>query len=140
MTPIRVTHVLFIGVGAGHGRAHAGTAEPLDRLAVAVLGGLTLTQQGARARLGAKRPAGAAGAGRLGKPLESVGCARGLAACRLPLVQAIHTSVNTAVNSPSPRHVRCPARWRAAWATTTTTARSQKSSSGPTTRSRGCAP
>jgi len=66
--------------GAGHGRAHAGTAEPLDRLAVAVLGGLTLTQQGTRARLGAKRPVGAAGAGRLGKPLQSVGCARGLAA------------------------------------------------------------
>src|SRR4029077_18203370 len=65
---------------AGHGRAHAGTAEPLDRLAIVVLGGLTLTQQGTRACLGAKRPVGAAGAGRLGKPLQSVGCARGLAA------------------------------------------------------------
>ncbi len=61
-------------VGAGRGRAHAGTAEPLDRLAIAVLGGLALTQQGPLACLGAKRPVGAAGAGRLGKPLESVGC------------------------------------------------------------------
>src|SRR6202044_2922553 len=50
------------------------------RLAIVVLGGLTRTQQGPQARLGAKRPVGAAGAGRLGKPLESVGCARGLAA------------------------------------------------------------
>src|SRR5437016_13442162 len=67
-------------VGAGHGRAYAGPAEPLDRLAIAVLGGLTLAQQGTRARLGAKRPVGAAGAGGLGKPLQSAGCARGLAA------------------------------------------------------------
>src|SRR6185369_2631652 len=66
-------------VGAGHGRAHTGTAEPLNRLAIAVLGGLTLTEQGTGARLGAKRPVGAAGAGRLGKPLESAGCARELA-------------------------------------------------------------
>jgi hypothetical protein len=36
-------------VGAGHGRAHAGTAEPLDRLAIEVLGGLALAQQGTRA-------------------------------------------------------------------------------------------
>src|SRR5260370_4373354 len=43
-------------VGAGHGRAHAGTAEPLDRLAIAVLGGPTLTQRGTAARLRAKRP------------------------------------------------------------------------------------
>jgi hypothetical protein len=43
---------------------------------------------------------------------------------RLPLSQAIHTSVNTTANSPSPRHVRCPARWWAAWATSTTVARS----------------
>ena len=67
-------------VGAGHGWAHAGPAEPLDRLAIAVPRGLTVTQQGTRARLGANRPVGAAGAGRLGKPLQSVGCARGLAA------------------------------------------------------------
>src|SRR6185312_1569540 len=67
-------------VGAGYGRPHAGTAEPLDRLAIAVLGRLALTQQGTRARLGAKRPVGAAGTGRLGKPLENAGCARGLAA------------------------------------------------------------
>src|SRR5689334_15502407 len=67
-------------VSAGHGRAHAGTAEPLDRLAVAVLGGLAFTQQSPRAGLGAERPVGAAGAGRLGKPPESLGCARGLAA------------------------------------------------------------
>src|SRR5215472_15394454 len=43
---------------------------------------------------------------------------------RLPLAHAIHTSVNTTANSPRPRQVRCPARWRAAWATSTTTARS----------------
>src|ERR1700749_838137 len=67
-------------VGAGHGRAHAGTAEPLNRLAIAVLGGLTLAERGTGPRFGAKRPVGAAGAGRLGKPLESAGCARGLAA------------------------------------------------------------
>src|SRR6201989_3274957 len=67
-------------VGAGHGRAHAGTAEPLDRLAIAVLGGLTLTEQGTGAPLGAKRPVGARGAGSPLKPLESAGCARGLAA------------------------------------------------------------
>src|SRR6266851_2720841 len=67
-------------VGAGYGGAHTGPAEPLDRLAIGVPGGLTLTQQGTRARLGANRPVGAAGAGRLGKPLQSVGCARGLAA------------------------------------------------------------
>src|SRR5689334_24936292 len=67
-------------MGAGYGRAHAGTAEPLDRLAIVVLGGLTLTEQGPRARLGASCPVGAAGAGGLGKPLQSVGCAGGLAA------------------------------------------------------------
>jgi hypothetical protein len=44
--------------------------------------------------------------------------------CKLPLAQAIHTSVNTTVNSPSPRQVRCPASRWAAWATSTTTARS----------------
>ena len=44
--------------------------------------------------------------------------------CRLPLAHAIHTSVNTAVNWPSPAQVRCPASRCAAWATSTTTARS----------------
>src|SRR3984957_11404667 len=67
-------------MSAGRGRAHAGPPEPPDRLAIVVLGGLTLTEQGPRARLDAKRPVGAAGAGRLGKSLESAGCARGLAA------------------------------------------------------------
>ncbi len=33
-------------VGAGYGRAHAGTAEPFDRLAIVVFGGLTVTEQG----------------------------------------------------------------------------------------------
>src|SRR3954447_11866104 len=67
-------------VGAGQCGAHAGPAETLDRLAIAVLSGLTSTQQGTRAGLGAQRPVGAAGAGRLHEPLPGVGCALGPAA------------------------------------------------------------
>jgi hypothetical protein len=44
------------------------------------IGGLTLTQQSTRARPGAECPVGAAGAGHLGKPLESVSRALGVTA------------------------------------------------------------
>src|SRR2546423_130992 len=52
-------------VGASELRADPGAGEPLDRLAVEVLGGLVVAEQGARAGLDAQRPVGARGARRL---------------------------------------------------------------------------
>src|SRR5580693_81479 len=69
-------------VGAPQFHPQASAAEAVDCLAVEVLGGCAVADQGSRAGLGAKRPVGPAGAGDAGEPLEGAGRALGYRAAR----------------------------------------------------------
>ena len=59
-------------VRAGELRTEPGAPQPLDRLAIQLVGGRPVAQQRPAARLDAERELGAAGLCRLGQPLERV--------------------------------------------------------------------
>ena len=60
-------------MSAGEPPADACAAEPLERLAVELFGGLTVADQGVRIRVDAEPPVAAAGAGALRESLEGAG-------------------------------------------------------------------
>jgi len=63
-------------------RTQPGTAQPLDRFAIQVVGGGAIAQQRPGARLDAERDVRAAGLGRLGQPLERLTCEFGVSCAR----------------------------------------------------------
>ena len=67
---------------AGELRTEPGTAQPVDRVVVQLVGGRPAAQQRPAARLYPERPVGAAGPRRVREPLERITCELGIARAR----------------------------------------------------------